>query len=71
MMGLRLREGVDLARHEALAGQPLGEGAIAELAGLELLARDGARIRATEAGRPVLDGVLKRLLSAGSSPVPT
>ena len=62
MMGLRLAEGVDAERYARLAGRPLDARAADELASLGLLEREGARLRATEAGRAVLDAVLKRLL---------
>ncbi len=63
MMGLRLREGIDTRRVTALAGRPLPEGAIAELQELGLVARDGPRLKATEAGLPVLNGILRQLLA--------
>jgi oxygen-independent coproporphyrinogen-3 oxidase len=62
MMGLRLREGIDRERYSALAGRELDPDAVTELVGMGLLAQEGARLRATDAGRPVLDGILKRLL---------
>ena len=62
MMGLRLAEGVDAGRFARLAGTPLDADAVAELDGLGLIWRDGARIGATEAGRRVLDAVLRHLL---------
>jgi oxygen-independent coproporphyrinogen-3 oxidase len=63
MMGLRLAEGIDLGRHAALAGTPLAAEPIDELAELGLIVRDGARLRTTPAGRPLLDAVLGRLLA--------
>ncbi|MBA3323735.1 MAG: coproporphyrinogen III oxidase [Rhodobacteraceae bacterium] len=66
MMGLRLREGIDLARHAALAERPLPPAAIAALTELGLLEQAGPRLRATDAGRPLLDAVLKSLLSNDS-----
>jgi putative oxygen-independent coproporphyrinogen III oxidase len=64
MMGLRLAEGVDLARYAALAGaQP---GGLHELGHLGLVAVEGARLWVTAAGRPVLDAVLRRLLAGAS-----
>jgi oxygen-independent coproporphyrinogen-3 oxidase len=59
LMGLRLREGVDLAQ--------IGEGAVdnevvSRLAAQGLLARDGARLRATPAGMLVLDSVLAAIV---------
>jgi putative oxygen-independent coproporphyrinogen III oxidase len=62
LMGLRLAEGIDLARYEALAGRPLTERRIAELAGDGLVERLGAsRLRVTPAGFPVLDAVVADL----------
>jgi oxygen-independent coproporphyrinogen-3 oxidase len=63
MMGLRLAEGIDLERYAALAGVPLPPGPIAELADLGLVETAGSRLCATPAGRPLLDAVLRRLLT--------
>ncbi len=66
MMGLRLREGVALARIERLAGRPWLEAldrrgvARAERAG-RLVVEEG-RLRATDAGRLLLDAVLVDVL---------
>ena len=62
MMGLRLREGVDPARFEALNGAPLPAARVEELQALGLVDLEAGRLRATGAGKPVLDAVLKRLL---------
>jgi oxygen-independent coproporphyrinogen-3 oxidase len=62
MMGLRLREGIDRERYSALAGHELDTSAVTELVAMDLLAQDGTRLRATDTGRQVLDGILKRLL---------
>jgi oxygen-independent coproporphyrinogen-3 oxidase len=62
MMGLRLAEGVSLARFAALDGAPLSEARLAELEELGVIAREDDRVRATPAGRAVLDAVLRRLL---------
>jgi len=62
MMGLRLSEGVDLARHARLAGTPVPEAALDALAALGLVAVQAERLRATHAGRPVLNAILKTLL---------
>jgi oxygen-independent coproporphyrinogen-3 oxidase len=45
-----------------LAGTPLPEDAVADLQALGLLTLNGARVTATDAGRAVLDTVLKTLL---------
>ena len=63
MMGLRLREGVDLARYARLTGRELPAFRIAELSSLGLLELDGSRIFATESGRIVLNAVIKQLLN--------
>ena len=62
-MGLRLAEGVDLRRHEALAGARLPEEGLSELVALGLVEIDGDRLRVTERGRPVLNAVLRALLA--------
>ncbi|WP_111429434.1 radical SAM family heme chaperone HemW [Rhodobacteraceae bacterium DSL-40] len=62
MMGLRLTEGISLARHAALAGAPLAIGPIEALEGLGMVRHAGDRLTVTEKGRPVLNGVTKSLL---------
>jgi oxygen-independent coproporphyrinogen-3 oxidase len=64
MMGLRLNEGVDPARFAALNGAPLSPERVDSLHNLELLTTECDRLRATTAGRAVLDAVLKHLLAA-------
>nr|WP_284040801.1 radical SAM family heme chaperone HemW [Phaeovulum sp. NW3] len=61
MFGLRLREGIDAARYQALSGQPLDAEALTEMEDLGLLVIDGAQIRTTPAGRAVLNAILRRL----------
>jgi putative oxygen-independent coproporphyrinogen III oxidase len=62
LMGLRLAEGIELARYADLAGKPLDPERIADLAqgGLIETTRDG-RLRVTAAGFPVLDAVVADL----------
>ena len=62
MMSLRLSEGTDLSRFETLGGLPLAEGSVARLVDLGLLHSSGHHIRATEAGRMVLNGLIRDLL---------
>jgi oxygen-independent coproporphyrinogen-3 oxidase len=66
MMGLRLAEGVPLARIEAVADRPvrqaLDAAALDRLVAAGLLRVGGGRLRATKAGRQRLDAVLRRLL---------
>ncbi len=64
LMGLRLVEGIDPGRFAALAGRPLDAGRVDALIAEGLLARDAAgRLRATEAGFPVLDALVADLSS--------
>jgi oxygen-independent coproporphyrinogen-3 oxidase len=62
LMGLRLKEGVELARYEALAGRPIAAAQIDALqqAGLIHVADDG-RLQITAQGFPVLDSVVADL----------
>ncbi|WP_413220334.1 radical SAM family heme chaperone HemW [Tritonibacter mobilis] len=63
MMGMRLFEGLDLERHEALAGKPLSAKKIQELSDWGMIVVDRARLRATSQGRAVLNAVLRELLT--------
>lgn len=69
LMGLRLREGVDLARVAALSGDSVDDvvdaHAAATLAAEGLIIRDGPRLRATEAGMLVLNAVIAALVPDG------
>ena len=62
LMGLRLAEGIDLARYEALSGRPLSSRRIAALQAHALVAPVGnAGLRVTPAGMIVLDAVVADL----------
>ncbi len=65
VMGLRLREGIDVARLEAHGGQPLERlldlGALERFNGDRWLKQEHGRIAATAAGRQRLDGILPML----------
>jgi oxygen-independent coproporphyrinogen-3 oxidase len=65
LMGLRLSEGVDVARIAALAGgtAPVDWAAVARLERLGLMARDGDRLRVREAGAPLLDAILPEVVT--------
>ncbi len=66
LMGLRLREGVDLARVAALGGCAIDEVVDQRAAGLleaeGLIAREGTRLCATDSGMPVLNAVIATLI---------
>jgi coproporphyrinogen III oxidase-like Fe-S oxidoreductase len=62
LMGLRLVEGIELARYEHLSGQELSRGTPAILQGEGLVAPIGnSRLRVTPAGMIVLDAVVADL----------
>ena len=62
LMGLRLREGIDLVRYEALAGKPLPAKRISDLRDDGLVEPLGnSRLRATPAGMALLDAVVADL----------
>jgi len=64
MMGLRVRDGIDLVRYATLAGESLPEDKIGELQALGMIDTDDRRLWATAQGRPVLNAVLRELLVA-------
>lgn len=63
MMGLRLREGIDLSRYEALAGQQIESSKINGLVEIDMLRQHSDRLIATSQGRVVLNAVLRELLA--------
>ncbi|WP_447413086.1 hypothetical protein, partial [Clostridium perfringens] len=65
VMGLRLREGVDLAHVARLAGDraPIDDDAVDRLVAQGMAARDGARLRITEAGALLLDAILPMVVA--------
>lgn len=64
LMGLRLREGVDLSRIEAFGALPVDGPRVDRLVRQGLLARDGNRLRATDTGMPVLEAMLREIVAA-------
>ncbi|MCF8471134.1 MAG: radical SAM family heme chaperone HemW [Parvibaculum sp.] len=63
LMGLRLEEGVSLARHARVTGANITPARIEALIADGLLAKESDIIRATPHGRMVLDALLARLLA--------
>jgi putative oxygen-independent coproporphyrinogen III oxidase len=63
IMGLRIDEGVDLARIAALRGRPLNPEALAWLQQQGLLASNGARARLTRRGRLLTNAIAAELVS--------
>jgi oxygen-independent coproporphyrinogen-3 oxidase len=62
LMGLRIAEGIDLARYEALSGRPPSH--LGELSEMGLVSVQGDRLIATQAGRRVLNAVIAQMASA-------
>lgn len=62
LMALRLAEGLEMDRHAALGGRALSAAAIGRLEDLAVLRREGGRLRATAAGRAVLNAVIRELM---------
>lgn len=58
LMGLRLAEGLDMARHARLQGRPFDESRVAALEAEGFLRRAGGRLIATAAGRRTLDAII-------------
>lgn len=63
MMGLRVREGLDLVRYERLNGGPIEPEKLSHLQDLGMVEVAHARLRATAKGRLVLNSVIKELLT--------
>jgi oxygen-independent coproporphyrinogen-3 oxidase len=63
LMGLRLGEGVDMERYAAVSGAPLPSAALAQLADLGMVEISAGRLRASKAGRPLLNAILRELLA--------
>jgi oxygen-independent coproporphyrinogen-3 oxidase len=61
-MGLRLKEGVDLSRYAALAGDGLPEHAISELEEIGMITSTSDRLTVTNQGFSVLNAVIAKLL---------
>jgi putative oxygen-independent coproporphyrinogen III oxidase len=62
LMGLRIDEGIDLNRYEALAGKTMDQSKITAMADLGLVEmRGNARLAATLAGRRLLNAVIAEL----------
>lgn len=63
LMGMRVNDGVDLARYEAIFGAAPPLEAIAELSEMGFVETDMGRLRTTPKGRPLLNAILGRLLA--------
>lgn len=62
MMGLRLREGIDMNRYQDLRGLSLNPNKINELVDLNVISLTGNRLTTTDRGRVLLNAVIRDLL---------
>jgi len=62
LMGLRVQDGIDIARFNALNGSPLNESTVRHLEDIGMLERHGSCLRASAQGIPVLNAILTELL---------
>ncbi len=62
LMGMRLSEGIDMTRFERLSGAPLDAHALRHLAEIGMVRVENGRLRATNAGRAVLNAVIFDLI---------
>jgi len=63
LMGLRLREGIDLGRYEALSQRPINPSTITHLTDIGMISVIGSRLIVTDQGFKVLNSVISELLS--------
>ena len=61
LMSMRLSEGMDLARYEALAQGPVRATAVKSLTEMGMVEQTEGRLRATAQGRPLLNAILREL----------
>ncbi len=62
MMGMRLREGLDMERYAQLSGTPLKNEELQDLEKMGMISISGQRLHATDKGRAVLNAILRDLL---------
>ena len=62
LMSMRLKEGSDLTRYNALAGQPLAADRLRQLQELDMVIVEGKMLKTTDKGRVLLNSILSELL---------
>ena len=63
MMGLRLKEGIDLKRYESLAGRSLSTKKITQMEDIGMISCESANLQVTAKGFMVLNAILAELLT--------
>lgn len=61
IMGIRTAEGMDMADYETISPTPLSNARMEDLTAMGLIKVDGRQLRATRAGRLLLNAVIERL----------
>ena len=61
LMGLRIKEGIDLERHAELSGSAIDYSKIEALESLGMVTRCGSQLMATPRGRPILNAIIREL----------
>jgi putative oxygen-independent coproporphyrinogen III oxidase len=61
LMGLRIKEGIDLQHHAQLSGAAIDDSKISALENLGMVMRQGTRLMATPRGRPILNAIIREL----------
>ncbi|WP_164661491.1 radical SAM family heme chaperone HemW [Tropicibacter sp. Alg240-R139] len=62
MMGLRLTQGIDMERFQALSSAPIPHDRLDYLVDIGMVEQDGSTLKATKNGRAVLNAVIRELL---------
>ena len=62
LMGLRLRDGIDLRRLQDQFGLALSSNKINDLLDMSLIEREGEVLRTSRNGRPLLNAILRELI---------
>ena len=63
MMGLRLFDGVDMARYRDLSSKPLPDDKLSYLTEIGMVEASDHKLKVTERGRPLLNAITRELLS--------
>jgi putative oxygen-independent coproporphyrinogen III oxidase len=61
LMGLRIKEGIDIQHYAQLAGVAIEPAKISALENLGLITLNGTHLAATERGRPILNAIIREL----------
>ena len=64
LMSLRLSEGMDLSRYNAISPTPLVNAKVEYLTGLGMITSDSDKVKATPSGRMVLNAIIRELIAS-------